>query len=66
MPKDIGVPVMLNTNKYIHSVMNDSNEIRYLVHIHGDVHNEEMEQLMLNSFYKSSPKNSTIIPKLDN
>ena len=61
MPKDIGVPVMLNTNKYIHSVMNDSNEIRYLVHIHGDVHNEEMEQLMLNSFYKSSPK----IPKAD-
>ena len=47
MPKDIGVPVMLNTNKYIHSVMNNSNETRYLVHIHGDVHSEDMDKLML-------------------
>ena len=52
MPKDIGVPVMLNTNKYIHSVMNDSNETRYLVHIHGDVHCEDMDKLMLDSFYQ--------------
>ena len=52
MPKDIGVPVMLNTNKYIHSVMNNSNETRYLVHIHGDVHSEDMDKLMLDSFYQ--------------
>lgn len=52
MPKEIGVPVMLNTNKYIHSVMNDSNETRYLVHIHGDVHCEDMDKLMLDSFYQ--------------
>lgn len=52
MPKDIGVPVMLNTNKYIHSVMNDSNETRYLVHIHGDVNCEDMDKLMLDSFYQ--------------
>ena len=52
IPKDIGRPVMLNTNRYMHSVMNPSTQTRYLVHIHGDVHCEEMEQLMLNSFYQ--------------
>jgi len=50
IPKHVGMPVMLNTNCYMHSVMNQSNETRYLVHIHGDVHCEEMNRLMNLSF----------------
>lgn len=51
VPKQIGVPTCLNTNKYMHCVMNDSNQTRYLVHIHGE-HSTELEQLMVASFTK--------------
>ena len=51
VPKSIGVPTCLNTNKYIHCVVNDSNQTRYLIHMHGE-HSTELEKLMLESFTK--------------
>ena len=51
VPKQIGVPTCLNTNKYMHCVMNNSNQTRYLVHMHGE-HSTGLDQLMVESFTK--------------
>jgi len=51
IPKEIGIPTCLNTNKYTHCVMNDSNQTRYLIHMHGE-HSTDLEQLMVESFTK--------------
>ena len=47
-----GVPVVLNTYKYLNAVMNKSKEDRYLLHIVGDIHTQNMYDLIQKSFDK--------------
>jgi hypothetical protein len=50
----IGVPLLLNTNRYIHAIKNDSTISRFHLKIQGDFNTPEMLELMEKSFYVQS------------
>ena len=50
----IGVPLLLNTNRYVHAIKNDSTISRFHLKIQGDFNTPEMLELMEKSFYVQS------------
>ena len=60
IPTTVGMPIMINTYRYIHSVRNNSNTSRYHLKIHGDINHEPMMAIIKESFNISNDKSTTI------